>query len=198
MNDSSTGGFLAPSAAEPAPLTGQGLNRFLQQWLVGITGLEGSLVRPQYQKEPTNIPDAGEAWCSFRVLARRGDTFPFIGHSGEGDGYDQLIRNEELDLIASFYDLGTNGLADYYAELMRDGAIIAQNRAYLQAQNFDVGSVGDLISVPVLLKSRWQYRVDLSVQVRRQVSRQYPVLNIESIDGTLVSDTGIEVPVEAP
>ncbi len=132
-------------------------------------------------------------------MARRADTFPFIGHSGEGNGYDQLIRNEELDLVASFYDLGTNGLADYYAELMRDGAIIAQNRAYLQAQNFDVGFRWRFDHRPGPAEDRDGNTVSICrSQVRRQVSRQYPVLNIESIDGTLLSDTGIEVPVEAP
>ncbi len=198
MNDSSTGGPLAPSAAETAPLTGQGLNRFLQQWIVGLTGLEGSFVRPRAQAQSPDIPTSGEAWCSFGISRRRGDAFPFIGHVGDGDGYDQLIRNEQIELLISFYDLGTNGQADTLAELMRDGAVIAQNRAYLQTQNFDLGFVGDLLTVPSLLKSRWLYRVDLSIEVRRQVSRQYPVLNIESIDGTLVSDTGIEVPIEAP
>lgn len=161
------------------------------------------MVRPSWQNQTPDIPKPstapnGSAWCAFAITARRGDKFPFVGHVGDGNGYDRLIRNEELEVLISFYDLGTNGLADQYAELMRDGAAISQNREYLQAQNFDIGSVGELTAVPSLLKERWLYRIDLSIQIRRQVSRQYPVLNVLSIDGTLATDDGIQVPVSGP
>lgn len=196
MNDSSTGGILAPlPAPAPVPLTGQGVNRFLQQWIVGLTGLDGSLVRPRLQSEPADVPDAGVAWCSIGVMHRAGDAFPFVEHIGDGDGCDQLMRNEELDLLCSFYDLGTNGLADFYAELVRDGVVISQNREYLKAQNFDLGFVGDMTVVPSLLKVRWLYRVDLAIQIRRQIFRQYPVLNVLSVQGTVTPDPGAAVPL---
>ena len=186
--DSSTGGVLSPIRAFPAPLAGLALNNFLQGFVVAVTGLDGALVRPRLQAEPPIIPDAATAWASIGIASRRGDAFPYVGHDGDGDGVDQLIRNEELDLLCSFYDLGTNGLADFYAELMRDGACISQNREYLKAQNFDVGFVGDLTAIPSLLKVRWLYRVDLPIQVRRQVVRQYPVLNVASVAGSVTSD----------
>lgn len=202
MNDSSTGGPLAPlPSPAPVPLNGLSLNNFLQAWVVGITGLSGTLVRPRWQPEPPIIPLAATAWASIGIQNRDGDSFPFVGHDGDGNngnGLDQIIRNEELDLLCSFYDLGTNGMADFYAELMRDGAIIAQNRAYLQAQNFDLGFVGKIIIVPSLLKQRWMYRVDLPIQVRRQVVRQYPVLNLESIAGSIISDAGVTVGLSGP
>jgi hypothetical protein len=144
---------------------------------------------------------AATAWCSIGIQTRRGDTFPFVGHDGDGNngnGLDQIIRNEELDLLCSFYDLGTNGMADFYAEIMRDGAIIAQNREYLQAQNFDLGFVGELTVVPSLLKQRWMYRVDLPIAVRRQVVRQYPVLNVESIAGSIICDDGVTLELSGP
>lgn len=194
-NDSSTGGPLAPlPSPAPAPLTGLALNNFLQGWVVGITGLDGTFVRPRWQPEPPIIPDAAIAWCAIGIRDRRGDAFPFIGHDGDGssgNGFDQIIRNEELDLLCSFYDLGSNGMADLLAELMRDGAVISQNREVLKAQNFDIGFVGDVIPVASLLKSRWLYRVDLPIQVRRQVVRQYPVLNILSAVSGILTDTGL-------
>jgi hypothetical protein len=199
VNDSSTGGVLSPLPnPAPTPLAGLALNDFIQAWVVGITGLAGNLVRPRWQPEPPIIPDAAVAWCAIGIASRRGDTFPFVGHDGDGNGLDQIIRNEELDLLCSFYDLGTNGMADQFAELMRDGAVIAQNRAVLQAQNFDLGFVGDLTIVPSLLKSRWLYRVDLPIQVRRQVVRQYPVLNVVSVAGSVTTDSGLTVELAGP
>lgn len=202
MNDSSTGGPLAPlPSPAPVPLAGLALNNFLQAWLAGITGLDGTLVRPRLQSEPPIIPDAATAWASFGIAGREGDAFPFVGHDGTGsggNGLDQLIRNEQLDLLASFYDLGTNGLADFYAELMRDGAVIAQNREYLKTQNFAIGFVGDLTAVPSLLKQRWLYRVDLPLTIRRQVVRQYPVLNVLSIAGTVTTDSGVTAQLSGP
>jgi hypothetical protein len=197
-NDSSTGGPLAPlPSPAPAPLTGLALNDFLQGWIVGITGLAGTLVRPRWQPEPPIIPNAAVAWCAFGIMSRRGDSFPFIGHDGAqngGNGLDQIIQNEEFELLLSFYDLGVNGEADTLAELMKQGAVIPQNREVLKAQNFDVGWVGDISDpIPTLLKVRWLYRLDLPILIRRQIVRQYPVLNVESIAGSVTTDTGLTV-----
>ena len=178
-NDSSTGGPLSP-AASPAPLEGAALNTFLQNWLVGITGLPGSMVRPRWQAEPPNIPDAGTAWAAIGITDRKADAYPYIGHDPTGNGADDLQRHETLDLLASFYDLSADGQADYYAALLRDGMAIAQNRETLEVAGFNVLDVGDMTVVPSLLKSRWLYRVDLSFRLRRAIVRTYPVLNVES------------------
>lgn len=187
-NNSSTGGYLAP-AGSPAPLEGQALNRFIQGWVVGITGLAGSMVRPRWQPEPADIPDAGDAWAAIGITERPSDTFPYVGHDpagGTGDGADNLQRHEMLGVLASFYDLGTNGLADYYASLLRDGAAIAQNRETLETSGFNLIDVGDMTTVPSLLKSRWLYRVDLPFRLRRAIARSYPVLNVETGIVTIV------------
>ncbi len=78
-NTSATGGYLAPSPAPaPTPLEGQALLDFVQSWVVGITGLDGPLVRPYWQSEPPNVPQAGEAWCAFKISTRPADEFPFL------------------------------------------------------------------------------------------------------------------------
>ena len=103
-----------------------------------------------------------------------------------------------MDLLCSFYDLGTDGQADYYATLLRAGVNISQNREYLQAQNFDLGFAGTLTIVPSLVKTRWLYRVDLPIEIRRQIVWQYPVLNILSIAGSVTTDSGVTVPLSGP
>ena len=48
-----------------------------------------------------------------------------------------------------------------------------------------VGSTGRLVAVPELIKERWQYRVDLTIELRRQIYRAYPVLDVLEADVTL-------------
>jgi hypothetical protein len=179
-NTSNQAGYLLPVA--PNPLQGVGLQNFLQEVLVGITGMDGKLVRPRWQSEPPDIPIAGTVWCAFGITSRIKDTFAFTKHvPGNADvGTDVLQRQEELHITASFYDLGSEGQADQYAELLADGFQIAQNREVLQSQGFAFVNSGDLTPMPVLLKERWQYRVDVELVIRRQIDRIYNVLNLES------------------
>jgi hypothetical protein len=187
VTDSSTGGYLSP-AASPAPLEGGALNIVIQQAIVGVTGLAGNYVRPSFQAEPPDSPDAGQAWCAFRYRTRPSDVFPAIVHQSAGNGQDQLQRHEAIDVLATFYDQGTTGQADANAALLRDGLAIAQNREALLSNGLVLVSVGELIAVPVLLKQRWMYRVDLPFVLRRVIARDYAVLNVESLGGTIVTD----------
>ena len=60
-NDSSTGGPIAPVPTSAAPLEGKALNDFLNELIAGITGLDGTMVRPSFQTVPANVPTEGEA-----------------------------------------------------------------------------------------------------------------------------------------
>jgi len=183
MTTSATGGFLTPQAPPaPGPLDGAGLNDFLQPMLVAMTGIDPTLVRPAFQSEPPNVPDAGVAWMAFRYTQRPADDFPALVHR---DGYDEFQRHEAIHTLCSFYDLGTSGLADYYASLLRDNLMVPQNAEYLTAQGFGVAVVQDKTAVPVIVKMRWQYRVDVPFVLRRAVVRWYNVLNVASSDGVI-------------
>lgn len=199
MTDSSTGGYLTPlPPPAPTPLEGQALLDFIQGWIVGITGLDGTLVRPYWQSEPPNVPQAGTAWCAFRVSTRPADEFPYVGFDKSTDVF-QLQRHETLNALASFYDLGSGGQADYYAALLRDGSAVAQNREPLTAAGFGLTRVGSPLAVPVVFKMRWQYRVDLEVVFRREIVRLYAVETIVSAAGNIYTDGGLPPqPFRAP
>lgn len=183
MNDSSTGGYLLP-ATSPAPLEGQALNRFLQQVWVGITGLDGTLIRPRWQAEPPAIQPFGTDWMAFGITRRKGDTFTSTIHDPTGNGNDSVYRQEMLDILCTFY--GPD--ADNYASLLREGLFVAQNREVLQLNNFGLVEVGEAVAVPEIIKDRWTYRVDMRVTLRRSILRTYPVLNILSAEGTVDTD----------
>lgn len=197
VNDSSTGGPLLPTPGDPAPLTGAALYAFLQGWVATIVGLPGNMVRVYDQAEPPSPPDAGTAWAALRVSVGDSDTFPFVGHNYlPGIVSDVLQRHENLDLLASFYDLGSQGIAQDLCLQLRDGLSIGQNLEPLVLRGMGFGYCGTPVVVPTLLKGRWQYRMDLPFVVRRQVMRSYPVLDVTSAGLIVVTDTGVpELPV---
>jgi hypothetical protein len=189
MTDSSTGGPLLPQAAPaPVPLDGTALNEFLAPILSALTTLDPTLVRPAFQGEPPDVPDAGTAWMAFRCTERPIDTYPaFVQHS---EGYTEMQRHEELRILCSFYDLGTSGLADFYAALLRDNLMIPQNAEYFAQQGMGLKLVGDKTAVPLLVKMRWQYKCDLPFVLRRPVVRWYNVLNVARGSASISTDSG--------
>lgn len=186
-NTSATGGYLTPNPAPaPQPLFGVDLNRFIQAVLVGVSGLEGRLVRPRWQVEPANMPDLEVDWMAFGITRVTRDAYAYEDHVDDPDGgYDRFIRHETIELLLSFYGPDGNG----YASLVGDGLQIAQNREALTAAGMAVVETGDLTTVPTLVKERWQQRVDMTLTLRRQVRRHYPILNFLSAAGTVDAET---------
>lgn len=183
-NTSATGGYLVP-AASPAPLEGQSLNRFLQQFVVGITGLDPTLVRPRWQPEPPNMPAVDATWVAIGITSRRADTFAAIVRDPTGDGADTVQRHEEFDLLCSFY----GPAADDTASMLREGLSVAQNREPLGLADMGLVSVSDTMAAPALINDRWQYRLDMTVTIRRQIRRTYPVLSILTAGITVTIDS---------
>lgn len=201
-NTSATGGYVVPGAT-PAPLEGQDLQRFWNQVIAGITEIDPTMVTPRWFSEPGNIPDAGVAWCAFGFGARPSDTFPQIVHEGGagvgGQGQDRLSRHEMIQVQTSFYDLGSESLADMYAAKLRDGLAIPQNReAMMTGGGFVLAYPGTIAPVPVVVKTRWLYRVDFDFYVRRQIDRVYPILNLLSAGGLIFAQEGAEPPLQTP
>lgn len=194
MTDTSaTGGPLSPNPPPaPAPLSAAQLYAFLQAWLAPLIGLPGNLVRIYDQAEPAIIPTAGIAWAAVRVTIGQSDTYPFVGHNYNGNTEaDTLVRHEQLNLLASFYDLGSLGLAQDYCLTLRDALSVSQNVELLIRNAMVFVACGDPVTVPTLLLNRWQYRVDLPFRLRRQVTRTYPVLSLEGAPVTVYTDGGL-------
>lgn len=182
-NDSSTGGPLLP-AASPAPLEGQDLDRFLQQFIVGVTAMDPTTVRPRWQVEPPNKPPVQSDWAAVGVIDRRADTYAVESHRADSDGADVIFRQEFLDVMVSFY----GAAAGANAARLRDGLSVAQNREVLTDADMSLINVSDLTRAPTLLHERWQDRYDVTLFIVRAVRRVYPVLNLVSAHGTIVTD----------
>ena len=183
-NDSSTGGYLSPVAPSSAPFDAS-LDAVLQQVVVGITGISGSLVRPRWQAVVPKQPEPGTNWCAIGVSGIEPADYPAEAHDGSGNGSDTQQAWEGLSVLASFY--GPDAMAN--ASLLKRGLYVAQNREPLQAAGIDVVDAGTITAAPDLVNQQWIRRYDLPIRLRRKVETRYPILNIASADDLIVTDT---------
>lgn len=196
-NDSTTGGYLSPAAPPPTDI---GIEDFIQAYLVGISGLPGTMVRPRFQRVVPKQPEPQVNWCAFGISRTASDAGPaFVHEVNEGlslitgdalvgldqvpvsvletdDGRDTLLRHGDVDVLLSFY--GPDAYA--YAELTRDNASVPQNSEQLRAFRMGFVGTGDIIQAPDLVNQQWVHRYDMSMSLRRQTVRTYPVLNLDA------------------
>lgn len=192
-NTSASGGYVLPTAALPAPLEDDQLTDLFQAWVVGVTGLQATLVFPRWQEEPPNLPAYGESWAAIGITGRDPDTYAALVHQGAGQGSDRFQRHEQLDLLVSFY----GPQADALCGLFRDGVQVAQNRAMLTANAMGLTNTGRPQHAPALIKMRWTNRVDLPLRVNRGVQRDYPIKNLVKFQAAISADVQAAEPVVA-
>lgn len=162
-------------APTPLVLAGDPLEDVFQGAIAGITGIDGTLVRPRWQPEPANIPDFTENWIAFGITTMPADRFVFLKQIDASTV--ELECSEELSLLCSFYGPS----AQNYASVFRDGLQIQQNRAALSAQKIKLVEIGDPRQVPALFKQVWTKRIDESARFRRWVVRRFTQNSIESL-----------------
>lgn len=184
MSDSTTGGYLLPTD-KPLP-GGLTLERYLQRVIVGVTGLAGSLVRPRYQVEPGKQPaEPNINWCSFSVNESEADASPYLN---QGEDSTSLERHKNITLFVTFY-----GESSFdYAEMLRDGLEISQNRDDLKKAEIGIITMGRSIYVPEIINNRWFKRTDITINLRRKITRVYNVQTLASAEGTIIAEQNNE------
>lgn len=184
-NTSATGGFLTPEGdAAPQPLADEALVDFLQETVAGVLGIDSSLVRPRWQPEPPNLPQSNTSWVAMGITLILSDWDAAVAHEGDenaGNGETTLLRQQTINVLCSCF----GPKAQSYADTLRDGLQISQNREALIRNGFDFIGTEDAVSVPSLVKEKWLLRLDVLVVFTRQIQRVYRVLNIESAAGTI-------------
>jgi len=87
---------------------------------------------------------------AFGITARPSDTFAVELHEPLGPDYNQVRRHEVLEILASIY--GPN--ADRYAQRLREGMALAQNREPLSLNGMGLVSSGSVQTVPEMVKDK--------------------------------------------
>ncbi|WP_287497792.1 hypothetical protein [Pandoraea sp. CB10b_02] len=188
MTDSSTGGYLAPAVDAP-PAEDDALEDLVHDLIAGVTALPGDLVRPRWQPTVPEQPEPSVDWCAFGVQEQKPDAGPAIQHDGTGDGHDTYIRHQDIDVLCTFYGPRAKG----YAQRLADGLAIPQNREQLQLQDMAFVGVGAIRAVPDFVNQQWVRRYDMTVTLRRKITRTYSVLNLKS--ATVATTTDSSTPV---
>jgi hypothetical protein len=137
--------------------------------------------------EPAEPAGAQRRLVRARHPQPRRDTYAVVRHDPDangGDGADILIRHEKLEVLCSFY--GPNCQA--MATRLGDGISIPQNREALGDAGLKLVEVGEPTKAAEIIKNAWYQRCDLSVWLRREIRREYPILNILSAEGEIASD----------
>ncbi|MFI5416188.1 MAG: hypothetical protein ACHQXJ_02420 [Nitrososphaerales archaeon] len=177
-NTSATGGYLLPAASIPLPQN-LSLEDFLQTMIAGISGFPGDLVRPKWQINPPKQPDVTVNWIAFGLQEDDSDTNAFT--SANPDGSNIFMRMEALTLQCTFY--GPDSLE--VGKIVRDGLQIPQNLETLQLAKMSFVSTSKMVRAPDLINERWVDRWEMSINLRREILRTYPILTFLSASGTL-------------
>ena len=184
VNDSSTGGPLAPSS--PPPVDDLALAVVLQVAVAGVTGIPRDLVLPRWQPTQPRIPDVGETWCALDVTTTTLMGTPAQIHNPEGDGSTTVRAFYQLDVLASFY--GPN--SDAYARLFCDGLYISQNRDFLRSSGLNLIGFDPIRRVPDISGTQARRKSDLPFRLTQVIERQYSILNVRQASGTIQATGG--------
>lgn len=185
MSDSALGGYLTPSATSGFP-SSLNLNQFIQTVIVGLTGLDGKLVRPKWQIAPPKNPDIGVNWIAFGINTNAADAHSFVGM--DANGITKSQRHEGLEIGCSFY--GPDALE--YASILRDGFEIQQNLEAMRSANMGFTGASAIQNIPELVGERFVGRSEMTISLKREVQRTYSVLSLLSATGTVHTVLGSE------
>lgn len=155
------------------------LTQFIQTVLTGVSGLDGTLCRPDWQIAPPKQPDILTDWIGFGVTTLTPDANSWVDYSASNEVASQ--RHEKLEVTCQIY--GPNCIDT--ANLMRDGFQIQTNLQALLLANMGFVEVSQIQHVPDLVNERFVDRVIMKVFLRREIQRTYPVLTIVSANGTI-------------
>ncbi len=191
-NTSATGGYI--DQVPPPPPTGRELTDALQQAIMALTGLPGNLVRPRWQLMPPAQPPADVTWASIGIIHMEADDYPYIAHDGvtqlpgaQGPGVDRMQRHATFTVLASFY----GPEAEDEAGEFRDGLYVQQNWEPLHKLGLNLREVHDLARNAELVNQQWLDRLDIRLEMRGQINRVYPVLNLDGADVVIHEQTGL-------
>ena len=190
-NTSATGGYVIDVL--PGPPMGEAITGALQNMVANLASLPGSLVRPRWQPMPPTQPPADVTWASVGVTRTEADDYPYLVHDGAtqlvgavGPGVDRMQRHSTITVLCTFY----GPAAENAAAAWRDALYVPQNWEPLRALSIKFRNIRDLARVPELVNQQWIDRIDVEIELRHQIDRVYPILNLDGADIAMIANRG--------
>jgi hypothetical protein len=184
-NTSATGGYLRGVSG---PIDGLALRRFVGSAIAGVSGIDPTLVRPAWQPNPPPMPGIETNWVAYAITSRKIDNDPYQKERIDGSG-SIYLRHEEIEFLLTFY--GPDCLQN--AADLRDSFKVSQNLETFFLNNMTIVRFGDIMHVPELYNDRWYDRADMTMLIRREVNRVYPILSILKAQGSIVANKEFSV-----
>lgn len=188
-NTSATGGYLREAPGVTGRIEHEDV---VHGMIVGLTGLDKTLVRPAFQHDPLKAPKPEIDWCAFFLRNASSTNFPAVLHAPNGDGSDMVIDWIDKEIHLYFY----GPRAQENAELIRRGLHVEQNRYELRKAGFAIRSVGNATQVPEIVNGKWLNRCDIVVYATIEAIGRYAVLNLLQAGGTIANDDGLVNPFD--
>lgn len=171
--------YVNPLPGGSALPRGLDLNTFLQTVVVGLSGMSGTLVRPEWQPEPPKQPDLPVNWIAMGVQSGIPNASAYV--SLDENGKINTQRHQTIDVTLSIY--GPDCIENY--GLISDGFQLPQNRIALYQANMAFTELTPYRRIPDLVNGRWIDRVVCSILFQREVQRVYPILTFLSASGII-------------
>lgn len=166
--------------------------RFIHGLIAGITGLNATLVRPMWQPNPPVVPSREVNWCAYGITSQRAEPGGIYHDQKDITGTPaQIVRHEQVDIICAFY--GSECLG--YAEVLRDGIEIAQNREALFLNGVGLNGFGDIIQAPELVNDVFFPRADVTMTLNREIRRTYNISHFVGAMGSILADDAKSQPL---
>lgn len=174
---SSTGGYIVGAEVNlPGDLT---LAQFIQQFLVGVTGMVNTTVRPKWQKNPGKEPATTEDnWCAFGITETPAQLDSYVEMGADSS---TLQAQEELLIDLSFY--GPEAYKN--AKKLRDGIKIGQNRDVLRTGKIGFKEISSIRNFPEQKGGVWFQRSDVNLTLVRQADSVFAIVPVLSAGGTI-------------
>ncbi|MCG4261369.1 hypothetical protein K6W36_12415 [Acetobacter senegalensis] len=175
-NAPTAGGVIAASSLHAE--ADADLDLIIGDFVSSVTALPRNLVRRRWQEKPPEQPDRQIDWCAVGVTVTTPDQNANMQWANEQMSVSQ---HETLEVLLSFY--GPN--AGRNASTLRMGLSLSQNRAVLQANGMAFHSASAPVRVPSLVNQLWLPRTDITLRIRRNEQRIYPIPSVIESDGTI-------------
>ncbi len=160
-------GYITPTT--DATLGDAALTAVFQNMVVGITGIDPTLVRPRWQPQPPTQPPPATDWCALGITHYT--TFDYPQWTQDTDLNGTQHRLERIDLLSTFYGPNASALA----ALLRDGIYVSWNFGALEQQGVKLRSVDDIVHLGEEINSQFIQRSDLSLSFMRMIERVWPI-----------------------